>query len=234
VLTDGSGHSDRSRLASTTAVLERTGAVPGPFYGRLSDRALYQAILDGEADLFATLADEIALALDTAGVDYVAGDAAEGFNPGHDVCRLLLNAALLRLEQAGRRPESFEFPLEGPPHECSAEARRDAIFLELDEAALRRKLDAARAYPELAGEVEKAFASYGWEPFRVECLRPVRYGLEIGHRFVHPPYYESYGEQQVAAGIYQQVIRFQDHLAPLAASLGRYARRGSLTPCESC
>jgi hypothetical protein len=234
VLTDGSGHSERSRLASTTAVLERTGATPGPLYGRLSDRALYRAILGGEGDLFTSLADEIAAALDAAGVDYVAGDAVEGFNPGHDMCRLLLNAALLRLEQAGRRAENFEFPLEGPPHACPGEDRREAIFLELDEPALRRKLDAARAYPELAGEVEKAFASYGWEPFRVECLRPVRYGLEIGHRFQHPPDYERYGEKQVAAGIYREVIRFQDHLAPLAASLGRHAMRGSLTPCESC
>jgi hypothetical protein len=234
VLTDGSGHSDRSRLASTTAVLERTGATPGLLYGRLSDRALYQAILGGETDLFAALADEIALALDVAGVDYVAGDAVEGFNPGHDVCRLLLNAALLRLEQQGRRLESFEFPLEGPPQECPAEDRSEAILLELDDASLRRKLEAAHAYPELAGEVEKAYASYGREPFRIECLRPVRYGLEIGHRFAHPPYYESYGEQQVATGIYRQVIRFGDHLAPLAASLRRHVTRGSLTPCESC
>ena len=234
VLTDGSGHTDRSRLASTTAVLERTGATPGPVYGRLTDRSLYRAILDGDVDLFSSVADEISLALDAAGVDCVAGDAVEGFNPGHDVCRLLINAALLRLEQQGRRVESFEFPLEAAPQECPAEDLSSAIVLELDEDALRRKLDAARSYPELAGEVEKAFAVHGWEPFRVECLRPVRYGLEIGDRFQHPPYYECYGEKQVAAGIYREVIRFREHLAPLAASLGRHVTRGSLTACESC
>jgi hypothetical protein len=234
VLTDGSGHSGRSRLASTTTVLERAGAVPGPVYGRLSDQALYRAVLGGDADLFAALADEIALALEAADVDRVAGDAVEGFNPGHDVCRLLLNAALLRLQQRGRRVQSFEFPLEGSPHECAEEDRSEAILLNLDEAALQRKLEAARAYPEMAAEVARAYDRYGWEPFRVECLRPVRYGLEIGDRFVHPPYYERYGEQQVAAGIYREVIRFRDHLAPLAASLGRHVTRGSLTACESC
>ena len=234
VLTDGSGHTDCSRLASTTAVLERTGAAPGPLYGRLSDRALYQAILCGNTDLFAALADEIAEALDAADIDYVAGDAVEGFNPGHDVCRLLLNAAVLRLEQRGRHLKNFEFLLEGPPHECPPEDRSEAIVLELEEDALSRKVAAARSYPELAGEVESAYASYGWEPFRVECLRPVRYGLEIGHLFRHPPYYESYGEKQVAEGIYREVIRFQDHLATLAASLGNHVTRGSLTSCESC
>lgn len=234
VLTDGSGHTGRSRLASTTAVLERTGAKPGPVYGRLTDRSLYRAILGGDVDLFSSLADEISLALDAAGVDYVVGDAVEGFNPGHDVCRLLLNAALLRLDPRGGRPGNFEFLLEGPPQECPPEDRSEAILLELDDDPLRRKLEAARSYPELAGEVEKAFAVHGWKPFRVECLRPVRYGLEIGDRFPHPPYYESYGEKQVAAGIYREVIRFREHLAPLAASLGRHAARGSLTACESC
>ena len=234
VLTDGSGHTGCSRLASTTAVLERTGSTPGPVYGRLTDRSLYRAILGGDVDLFGSLADEIALALDAADVDYLAGDAVEGFNPGHDVCRLLLNAAVLRLEQRGRRLENFEFLLEGPPHECPPEDRSEAIVLHLEEDALSRKVAAARSYPELAGEVESAYASYGWEPFRVECLRPVRYGLEIGHLFRHPPYYESYGEKQVAEGIYREVIRFQDHLAPLAASLGNHVTRGSLTSCESC
>lgn len=234
VLTDGSGHSGRSRLASTTAVLERTGASPGALYGRLSDSDLYRAILAGDVGLFAALADELAAALDTAQVDYVAGDAVEGFNPGHDVCRLVLNAALQRLDRPGRGLGNYEFPLEGPPHECPPEDRPEAIVLELAEDALRRKLEAARAYPELADEVERAFASYGWEPFRIECLRPVRYGLEIGQRFEHPPYYETYGEKQVAAGIYREVIRFRDHLAPLAASLGGYAMRGNPLPCESC
>jgi hypothetical protein len=129
---------------------------------------------------------------------------------------------------------NFEFPLDGPPHDCPAEDRPDAIVLELGEDALQRKLAAARAYPELAGEVERAFTIHGWEPFRVECLCPVRYGLEIGHRFQHPPYYESYGEKQVAAGVYRQVLRFREHLAPLAERLGRCVARGSLVACESC
>src|SRR5260370_411620 len=45
VLTDGSGHTDRSRLAATTAILERAGATRGAIYGAMSDRELYQAIL---------------------------------------------------------------------------------------------------------------------------------------------------------------------------------------------
>lgn len=234
VLTDGSGHTGTSRLASTTAVLERAGAMPGPIYGRLSDRTLYRALLDGDVNLFAALADELASALGEAGIATVAGDAAEGFNPSHDVCRLLINAAAGRLAERGRAPGNFEFPLEAHPGECPPEDLAGSLRLELDDHALQRKLQAAAAYPEMAAEVERAFATHGTAPFAVESFRPVRYGLEIGGRFEHPPFYERYGERQVAAGIYREVIRFREHIAPLAGALDQRARVGNPTVCESC
>jgi hypothetical protein len=220
VLTDGSGHTDHSRLASTTAVLERAGASRGAIYGAMSDRQLYRAVLAGERDLFTRLVDELASALLQAGVTYVVGDAAEGVNPGHDVCRLVLNAALLRIEQTtGRRLKNLEYPVEGPPDECPAEDRADAIFLTLDDEAFARKMEAVRAYPEMAREMERVLKIYTTDVFRIECLRPVRYGLDVGHRFQHPCVYERYGEKQVAAGIYREVLRFHEHVAPLAAHL---------------
>ncbi len=230
VLTDGSGHTGVSRLASTTAVLERAGATPGSIYGRLSDREVYRAILDGNVDLFAGLADELAAALDRAEIGCVVGDAVEGFNPGHDVCRLVINAALLR---SSRHPANFEFPLEAAPEDCPPEGRAEAIRLELDGDALQRKLAAAAGYPEMAHEMERALANHGRASFGVEHLRPVRYGLEIGGRHPQPPFYETYGEKQVAAGIYREVIRFRDHMAPLAEGLGRRAARGGLIACAS-
>ena len=99
VLTDGSGHTDRSRIGSTTQVIERAGAARGAIYGALSDRALYQAILRADHALFAQLAQELAAALQQERVTCVVGDAAEGVNPGHDVCRLLINAAVARIAQ---------------------------------------------------------------------------------------------------------------------------------------
>lgn len=233
VLTDGSGHTGVSRLASTTAVLEGAGAMPGSIYGRLSDREVYRAILDRDVDLFAGLADELAAALDRAEIGCVVGDAVEGFNPGHDVCRLVINAALLRLAERGRRPANFEFPLEGAPEDCPPEEQAEAVRLELDGDALQRKLAAAAGYPEMAYEMERALASHGRASFGIECLRPVRYGLEIGGRHPRPPFYETYGEKQVAAGIYREVIRFRDHMAPLAEGLGRRAARGDLIACAS-
>jgi len=34
-----------------------------------------------------------------------------------------------------------------------------------------------------------------------------------------PPFYEQHGERQVAAGHYTQVLRFRDHVRPVAAAL---------------
>ena len=76
------------------------------------------------------------------------------------------------------------------------------IILTLDEEAYRRKIEALRAYPEMAEEAERLLGEHGEAAFRTECLRPVHYGLDIGSRFAHPCFYESYGEKQVAAGFY--------------------------------
>jgi hypothetical protein len=220
VLTDGSGHTDRSRINSTTTVLDRAGARRGAIYGAISDRELYRAILSGERDLFWQLVEELAAALRREGVTYVVGDAVEGVNPGHDVCRLIVNAALLRMSGMGDSPPgNMEYPVEGPPDDCPAEDRAQAIRLNLDDDAYQRKVAAAQAYPELASELKRVLAVHNVEAFRVECLRPVRYEMDIKDRFRHPCVYEWYGEKQVAAGIYKDVIRFREHIAPLAADL---------------
>ena len=219
VLTDGSGRTERSRLAATSEVLARCGARPGSIYGRMTDHELYRALLDGRRELFAGLAEELAESLRREAIGIVAGDAIEGFNPGHDVGRLLLNAAVARLRAGGWPIENREFPLDGTPGGLTAEARAASLRIQLDAAALARKLAAARAYPGLEDEVEGALARYGPEAFQTEWLREVRYGLDIDHLVADPPYYEVHGERQVAAGLYPRVLRYREHVVPVAERL---------------
>jgi|SRR6266566_4379371 len=225
VLTDGSGHTNRSRLGQTAALLDAAGALRGSMFGRFTDREIYRAILASDVDAFIALAQELAAALDHAGIDYVVGDAVEGVNPGHDMCRLIINAAVMRREAAtGRRLANFEFAVEGAPDACPPQEREHAILVRLDADAYRRKLAAARAYAEIAVDMERLTSSHHADAFRIECLVPVRYGLDIGDRFEHPAIYEAYGEKQVAAGFYSEVIRFRDHLAPMATRLAAQDR----------
>jgi hypothetical protein len=248
VLTDGSGRTQQSRVASTDEVLSSVEAPRGSIYARLTDAALYTAILDHDFDLFIVLADELAAALARERIEFVAGDAAEGYNPAHDACRLILDAAVaLVRRETGARIDNFEFTLVGRPDECAEESRAAARWLRLDDETFARKLLAARNYPELAAEVEAALVGAGstglrahpdlaarsglsssgtsGETFRVECLRPVTAGAQDRRGFEEPPFYEHYGERQVAAGHYARVLRYREHMLPLAEALRSHVER---------
>ena len=56
VLTDGSGHTNRSRLGQTAALLDAAGALRGSMFGRFTDREIYRAILASDVDAFIALA----------------------------------------------------------------------------------------------------------------------------------------------------------------------------------
>lgn len=227
VITDGSGSGGEARLESTTGVLARTAARRGAIYGRMSDRAIYAAILDHDFALFTGLADELARTLEEDGADCVVGDAVEGYNPSHDVCRLVINtAARIAARGRGMRIPVYDFALVGAPHECPEALRHQAVWVTLDEQALGRKLEAARSYPELAAEVEHALRRFGTAPFRTECLRPVDTGDPYGGWDpAAVPEYERFGEQRVAAGVYPTVLRFGGHVRPLAEALWDHGER---------
>jgi len=220
VLTDGSGHTGVSRLPSTCEVLRRAGARPGPVLGRFSDRALYEVVLDGRIGVLTALAQEIAVVLAEERVDRVVCDAVEGFNPSHDLCRLLAGAAVAVAARRTGRPVAFhDFLLEGRPDGDSDRSRAGDLRLELDAAALERKLAAARGYPEMAGEVERALELHGVEPFRIEHMRAADPEVVVEDLVADPPFYEIHGERQVAAGHYRRVLRFREHFLPVARAL---------------
>jgi hypothetical protein len=224
VLTDGSGRSNQSRLSSTTTILDQTGAKAGCIYGRLTDADSYSAILNHEFDLFIQLAQELSEALSAADIDYVAGDAFEGYNPMHDVCRLIINVAItLRQQTARRQLGNLEFTLIRPPAVSHQRLHNDGICRFLDDHAFARKMRAASRYTELAGEIAAAVTETTTEELRVECLRPVRTDFPQ-LTSDQPPFYETYGEKQVAAGFFREVIRYREHIAPLTRALGNYCR----------
>jgi hypothetical protein len=235
VLTDGSGHGGRSRLTSTSAVLAQAGGSTGAIYGRYSDRAAYEMILAGDSAAIFALVEDLAAALLGDDVSYVAGDALEGFNPVHDLCRVVIDAAVALAARRGRREiGNFDFPLEAAPDTPSGD--RDAgeddeggsaaagLRLELSAAAIERKLAAAHGYPELLPEVERALQLYGPAAFGVERLRPVETDRAPLERIVDPPPYERYGAERVAAGHYHQVLQLRGHFLPLAEAVAARAR----------
>ena len=215
-LTDGSGGGGTSRLSSTARLLNTVGASVGPIYGRYSDTLVYRLLLDGRVDVFVTLAEELAEALAKAGVDCVAGDAVEGFNPVHDVCRLIGDGAVeLLRRRTGREARNYEFLLDGPPDVH----RPGSVVVRLDEEALERKLAAARAYTEMRAEVDAALGRYGRQAFAMECLRPAATTSSTLRFEQALPDYEGYGERRVKEGRYSEIIRYRDHVRPVAMAI---------------
>jgi hypothetical protein len=270
ILTDGAGRTGEPRLARTSEVLDRVGATQGTIYGRFTDLEVYAAILNGDAELFAGLVEELCEALVAEQIEYVVGDAAEGYSVAHDICRTMIGAAVELAEtRYGHTIENFDFLVVGRPEASPSDA---AITLHLDDDAFARKINAALAYtPKLARDVEAALGGESFqgvrrfsEPqlsgevdvevnaallgaldphpklkarfagmiegvplnaFRVECLRPA--GNDSGHNWTagEPLFYELYGEKLVAAGRYKQVIRYREHILPLARAIGATIER---------
>lgn len=250
ILTDGSGNTGRSRIDSTTRVLERTGAVPAAVYGQMSDADLYNNVLGFNHRPFIELVDKLAASILQNRVELIAGDAEEGYNPGHDICRLIINAAVKLVKRKSGKPiRNYDFLLVGPPDRCPGDLRDHSLWFDLDDAAFARKLSAARNYPELQAEVETALNGNGNQTltghpklaerfrtiagvtdanhFRVECLRPVK-SHSLAMTFENdPPFYEQYGEKQVKSGYYKQVLRYTEHMLPLARALDSHVERNS-------
>lgn len=225
VLTDGSGASGKSRLNSTTRLLEQNRARIGCIYGRLTDREMYSAIIKGNLDLFIDLCEELVCELVREEVDCVVGDAIEGYNPAHDVCRFMINAAVEIASRKSNQPLlSFEISLTSQPANCAEATIGEAVRIHLDQEDLSRKLEAAHAYHELAGDVDQILKREGIQTIQTEWLQPVsEWGISMSR--TQSPYYELHGEKQVAAGNYEQVLRYREHVLPIARALRDYSQK---------
>jgi hypothetical protein len=172
------------------------------------------------------LAEDLAAALVRLQVSCLVFDPPDGYNPSHDLCRLLAGAALERARQlTGSLPGGYEYQL--PTRPCRARGRwgAGAVRLELSAEEVERKLRAARAYEPLRRDVESTLARVGAEVFRAESFFPVRDHLAFPGPPESPPYYETCGEERVAAGTYPEVLRHEQHMRPFAEYLLGWLRR---------
>jgi len=231
VLTDGSGQQGEPRTLSTAALITRVGSEPGEVFGSIRDAEIYRAMLNRDLGLFLRLVDQLSDSLLKHEIDSVAGDAAEGFNPTHDICRALINAAVIKALSLSRRTiANFEFSLtEWEPNSVEPLHDDHCRHWILDDELLARKIAAAEQYAGLKSEVDRALAHRGREYFRLECLRSSS-ATGLPHFNGAKPVYERWGEQRVADGRYPTVIRFKQHILPIMKTVLNYAGQASLAP----
>src|SRR5947209_6163642 len=89
ILTDGSAHSAEAHLGMTAALLREAGARAGTIFGRLSDAEAYTMILERNVALLGSLVADLAHTLQKEQPAILVCDAVEGYNPVHDLCRLI-------------------------------------------------------------------------------------------------------------------------------------------------
>ena len=236
VVTDGSGHHGVSRVPSTARLIGGLDAEPGEIFGLMSDAEIYRAILEKDCSLFLNIADAIASSFLRNRIDFVAGDATEGFNPTHDICRTLVNAAVLMTQRATGEPISnFEFCLTEWQQDCETSHGGRCLHFSLDDELLFQKLNAAEDYVELRDEVRQGIAKRGKEYFRIECLREISEPM-LPNQNPGIPFYESWGEERVSAGKYGSVIRLKEHMLPISEAIWNHASCVSIDApsSESC
>ncbi|HEY4942839.1 MAG TPA: hypothetical protein VII56_15530 [Rhizomicrobium sp.] len=224
VLTDGSGagpwgkpHTERLR-----GDLLGLGARPSSMFGLLPDATIYQALLGHDVRLFTDIADRIADDLERDGTEFVFGDAVEGYNPAHDLCRFIVDAAVTIAEhRSGRRIANHEFFLAEWIDAAAKAPRPGDLEIVLDERRLGDKIATALKYDGWKPEISEVIAKFGPRYFAKEFLRPASAFAAPLHG--ERPEYESFGEERVADGGYSEVIRYRRHVRPMLLAIEAHA-----------
>jgi hypothetical protein len=210
VLTDASAHSSEARLGGTADLLRGLGARKGAIFGRLSDAEAYTMILERNVPLLVSLVAELAEQLESDQPAIIVGDAAEGYNPAHDLCRLIAGAAI---EMAGVSTKQYEYAVVNHPHSSDPAA----IVFDLDAVEYAAKMEHALGQAAALTDIDALLSRHGADAYRSESLCPIADWTATGGD--EPPLYERYGEERVAAHRYTKVIRRREHMLPLRDAL---------------
>jgi hypothetical protein len=191
------------------------GAKRGAIFGRLSDRDAYAMILEGNTALLLSVVTDLAMELQAGRSKMIVCDAAEGYNPVHDLCRLIAGAAI---EIADAGVKQYEYAVVNGPD--SLDPAGDDLHLDLDDVTFEAKIEAARRFAAFLPDVDEMLSRHGHDAYRHETLRRVIDWTDLGSGV---PEYERFGETRVAAGHYRRVIRKEEHILPLRDALRAFA-----------
>jgi hypothetical protein len=208
ILSDGSGGAQSSRIAYSVASIDAAGATLIEGSGQRSDRDWYAAMVAGDVVTFAETVDTIVAAAIAAPL--VVADAADGYNPLHDLCQALAVAVAARISRE-TPPKLLVSPA------TAAGMGTEYATWELEEEAARRKHAAVSAYTPLAEEAMRLLAEEPEALRRERLLLPSFDWLENWE-----PSWEAYGRRRVQEGRFATLITYRDHVLPIAkALLGR-------------
>src|SRR3954470_7322000 len=185
ILSDGSGGAQSSRLDYSISAIRAAGATLIEGSGRRSDREWYAAILAGDTLAFTQTADAIAAAALASHAPLVVSDAADGYNPLHDLCQAIAGAVVAGIARDSKPPRFLVSAAT-----AGAMGRRSEAW-KLETEAARRKHQAISAKPPLAEEVARLLAETPDTLYTEEFLIPTFDWPEICN-----PEWEAFGRKR--------------------------------------
>ncbi len=208
VLTTGKARDGELPISTTMRIVRRAGGKIGSIFGRCTDKGLLQAFIRKEKTRFNALAQELADAFLLNGIEFVVGDPAEGIDPAHDLCRLLIDTASAIAARIQPALKNYEYPL------CSRPMfRASSKILKVEGEAWFRKYSACKAYAHPVEDVKRIIACWGIDALREEqYLRATPWSIQRRQGII----YTSRNDQPVPA------VHFQDHFLPVAHELLSY------------
>jgi hypothetical protein len=186
--------------------------------------------MDGDAEPFQVLADELATAFVRAEIDTVVTDGWQLYNVVHDLWHLTVRlAAALAATQLGRPVECLDYAVvpTTPDMPASGPERRRIVLSEQD---VERKMRLIEGYAGIADDAAEAIRVGGDAFVRQEILHDVAPLSALFPASGRKPLYETFGEARVATGLYKDVLRWR-HAEPVASRLA--AQLGALTTTEA-
>lgn len=231
ILTSGSrSGADRSRVDASARLAETLGARVGGVFGGRLDRDVYGWIMDGKAKPFLALADELATAFVRAEIDTVVTDGWQLYNVVHDLWHLTVRlASAMAASQLGRRVDCLDYAVV-PPMPDTPPAGPERRRIDLSEQDVAKKMRLIESYAGIAEDAAEAIRVGGDVFVRREVLHDVAPLSALFPAAGRKPFYETFGEARVAAGLYKDVLRWR-HAEPIASRLA--VGLGALTATEA-
>ena len=216
-LTTGSGNKDNARIHQSVKLVESLGLQVYEPFKPFTDRQVYEYIMHGRFDAFTEAKELIKKLVLEKQVGRIMGDALEGFNPSHDLCRYLINATVKDLEETCWL-ENYYFLQDQLLLNDDQLTPQDSSF-SLTDHELEAKLAACLDYEELKFEVNRFMEKYGTDFFRNEYFKRIQNPDQIVNWESATPFYETHGKKRVAEGVYKEALLFEEHMKPLALHL---------------
>jgi len=213
MLTQGDGAAGQPRLQDSEELLKKMDVkIRTDWLEPIPDSEIYQALLGYQASPLPKWLQQLYNQLKNEEDVLIVADQAEGYNPTHEVCRILANKLAASLETAGVKVTNLEFPLMG--HPCPSDRKSDVqMMLSLSETELKDKIEtgldyARKSSPRLVEEINEALNLFGEAVFATECLYSGQATIyEAGCLPDKKPHFETVGEERLANGVYKEVIR---------------------------